>query len=72
MINSVVQLGHICTSEELGEGAAETSQSQHSDRSGWKQGGHCKQESCRTSGIEYKSTLFTRIHWIIKLSLSVQ
>ena len=57
LIKFCCSIGHFCTSEKLGEGAAETSQSQHSDRSGWKQGRHCKQESCRSSGMKYKSTL---------------
>lgn len=53
----VSQLGHFCSSEKLGKGAAEASQPQHSDCSGWKQSRHREQESCGASGIKYKPIL---------------
>lgn len=48
----VAHLGYFCTSKELGEGAAAASQSQHRDRTGWKQGRHRNQESYRPPGVE--------------------
>ena len=61
LIQFVAQLGYIYKSKELGEGAAETSQPQHSDRSGWKQGRHRKQESHRPSGMTKYSTMSSHI-----------